>query len=60
MSVQWCQRLKKTDTTPENIARMEREMEKVYQDYKAVEDTLGETLLRPCRRQGILWPGCFE
>ena len=33
------------DATPEAIARMERQMEKLYQDYKAVEDTLGETLL---------------
>ncbi len=33
------------DATPEDIARMERQMEKLYQDYKAVEDTLGETLL---------------
>jgi RepB plasmid partitioning protein/ParB-like nuclease family protein len=39
------QKLKKTDASPENIARMEREMEKLYQDYKAVEDTLGETML---------------
>lgn len=31
--------------TPEDIARMEREMEKLYQDYKLVEDTLGETIL---------------
>lgn len=30
---------------PEDIARMERQMEKLYQDYKLVEDTLGETLL---------------
>ncbi len=36
---------KKTDASPENNARMEREMEKLYQDYKAVEDTLGETML---------------
>lgn len=29
----------------EDIARMEREMEKLYQDYKVIEDTLGETML---------------
>lgn len=34
-----------SDTNPEDIARMEREMEKLYQDYKVVEDTLGETML---------------
>jgi ParB-like chromosome segregation protein Spo0J len=33
------------DANPEDIARMERQMEKLYQDYKSVEDTLGETLL---------------
>lgn len=33
------------DASPEDIARMERQMEKLYQDYKSVEDTLGETLL---------------
>ena len=31
--------------SPEDIARMEREMEKLYQDYKLVHDTLGETTL---------------
>lgn len=31
--------------TPEQIARMEREMEKLQQDYRSVEDTLGETML---------------
>lgn len=34
-----------TGVTPEQIARMEREMEKLQQDYRAVEDTLGETML---------------
>ncbi|YCH20241.1 hypothetical protein M1D96_13985 [Pseudomonas sp. D1-3] len=29
----------------EDIARMEREMEKLYHDYRLVEDTLGETML---------------
>lgn len=29
----------------EDIARMEREMEKVHQDYRLVEDTLGESML---------------
>ncbi|WP_341538761.1 plasmid partitioning protein RepB C-terminal domain-containing protein, partial [Pseudomonas viridiflava] len=33
------------DSNAEDIARMEREMEKLYQDYKVVEDTLGETML---------------
>jgi hypothetical protein len=33
------------DATPEDIARMERQMEKLYQDYKLVEDTLGEAML---------------
>jgi ParB-like chromosome segregation protein Spo0J len=33
------------DASPEDIARMERQMEKLYQDYKSVEDILGETLL---------------
>jgi RepB plasmid partitioning protein/ParB-like nuclease domain len=36
---------KQVDATPEDIARMERQMEKLYQDYKLVEDTLGETML---------------
>lgn len=31
--------------TPEDIARMEREMEKLQQDYRTVEDTAGETML---------------
>lgn len=31
--------------TLEQIVRMEREMEKLQQDYRAVEDTLGETML---------------
>ncbi|MCY1498358.1 RepB plasmid partitioning protein [compost metagenome] len=31
--------------TAEDIARMEREMEKLYHDYRLVEDTLGETML---------------
>ena len=29
----------------QDIARMEREMERLYHDYKMVEDTLGETML---------------
>ena len=36
---------KPVDATPEDIARMERQMEKLYQDYKLVEDSLGETML---------------
>ncbi|WP_256814832.1 MULTISPECIES: ParB/RepB/Spo0J family partition protein [Pseudomonas] len=31
--------------TAEDIARMEQEMEKLYHDYRLVEDTLGETML---------------
>lgn len=38
-------KVKASDAKPEDIARMERQMEKLYQDYKAVEDTLGETML---------------
>ncbi|UXJ50863.1 plasmid partitioning protein RepB C-terminal domain-containing protein [Pseudomonas citronellolis] len=33
------------EVTAEDIARMEREMEKLYHDYRLVEDTLGETML---------------
>ncbi|MNJ21477.1 RepB plasmid partitioning protein [compost metagenome] len=33
------------EANAEDIARMEREMEKLYHDYKSVEDTLGETML---------------
>lgn len=33
------------DVSIEEISRMEREMEKLYHDYKVVEDTLGETML---------------
>ena len=36
---------KQLDAKPEDIARMERQMEKLYQDYKLVEDTLGESML---------------
>jgi hypothetical protein len=32
-------------TTPEDIARMEREMERLQQDHRVAEDTLGETML---------------
>lgn len=31
--------------SPESIAKMEREMERLYHDYRLVEDTLGETML---------------
>ena len=31
--------------SPENIVKMEREMERLYHDYRLVEDTLGETML---------------
>lgn len=33
------------EVSVEEIARMEREMEKLFHDYKVVEDTLGETML---------------
>ncbi|MFZ3184313.1 MAG: plasmid partitioning protein RepB C-terminal domain-containing protein [Pseudomonas sp.] len=33
------------EVTPEDLARMEREMEKLYHDYRLVEDGLGETML---------------
>jgi len=33
------------ESSPEAIARIEREMEKLYEDYKSVQDTLGETML---------------
>lgn len=33
------------EVSVEELARMEREMEKLYHDYKVVEDTLGETML---------------
>ena len=36
---------KQVMASPEDIARMEREMEKLYQDYRMVQDTLGETTL---------------
>ncbi|HDS1812156.1 ParB N-terminal domain-containing protein [Pseudomonas sp. GD03651] len=31
--------------SPESIMKMEREMERLYHDYRLVEDTLGETML---------------
>lgn len=34
-----------TEVSAEEITRMEREMEKLYHDYKTVEDSLGETML---------------
>lgn len=36
---------KPLEASPEDIARMEREMEKLYQDYRSVQDTLGDTML---------------
>jgi hypothetical protein len=33
------------DVNPVDIARMERQMDKLYQDYRSVEDCLGETML---------------
>ncbi|PHX39423.1 chromosome partitioning protein [Pseudomonas sp. NZIPFR-PS5] len=38
-------RPRKPRTTFEDINRLEREMEKVSQDYRLVEDTMGETML---------------
>lgn len=35
----------KNDVTAVDIARMERELENLHNDYKQVEDTLGETML---------------
>lgn len=34
-----------SEASAEDIARMEREMEQLYHDYRLVEDTLGETML---------------
>ncbi|WP_374424106.1 plasmid partitioning protein RepB C-terminal domain-containing protein [Chromobacterium sp.] len=36
---------KHTEVTPEDIAHMELEMEKLHHDYQLVEETLGETML---------------
>ena len=36
---------KPIEVSAEDIARMEREMEKLYQDYRSVQDTLGDTML---------------
>lgn len=36
---------KPIEASAEDIARMEREMEKLYQDYRTVQDTLGDTML---------------
>lgn len=36
---------KRSEVTPEDIAQMEREMEKLHHDYQLVEETLGETML---------------
>ncbi len=36
---------KQVMASPEDIMRMEREMERLYQDYRSVHDTLGETTL---------------
>ncbi|CAA7615665.1 plasmid partitioning protein RepB C-terminal domain-containing protein [Magnetospirillum sp. UT-4] len=40
--------------SPEDIARMEREMDKLQQDYRAVEETLGETTLALVVARGFL------
>ena len=34
-----------TDLRPEDIARMEREMEKLHQDYLMAEEEIGDTML---------------
>lgn len=36
---------KQLEASAEDIARMEREMEKLYQDYRLVQDTLGDAML---------------
>ncbi|QMV27703.1 ParB N-terminal domain-containing protein [Brucella sp. BO3] len=36
---------KPLEASAEDIARMEREMDKLYQDYRSVQDTLGDTML---------------
>lgn len=36
---------KPIEASAEDIARMEREMERLYQDYRTVQDTLGDTML---------------
>jgi len=36
---------RRVDIAPEDILRMEREMERLHQDYQAVEDTVGDTML---------------
>ena len=36
---------KQLGASPEDIARMERQLEKLYQDYKVDEDALGESML---------------
>lgn len=43
--VEGAQTKRAAGVTPEDIARMEREMERLQQDYRVVEDTLGETML---------------
>ena len=36
---------RKLQATPEDIARMERQLDKLYQDYRVDEEALGETML---------------
>ena len=36
---------KRDDIDQQDILRMEREMERLHQDYQAVEDNIGETML---------------
>ena len=38
-------KVKPLEATPADIARMERQLEKLYQDYKVDEDALGESML---------------
>ena len=39
------EKTRRIGATPEDIARMERQLEKLYQDYKVDEDALGESML---------------
>ena len=38
-------KVRPVEATPADIARMERQLEKLYQDYKVDEDALGESML---------------
>ncbi|VVD29249.1 ParB/RepB/Spo0J family partition protein [Paraburkholderia dioscoreae] len=45
---------KKTDISPEDIARMEAEMERLHQDCQAVEDGIGDTMLSLVVAKGFM------